>query len=92
MLFKKTDTMEEKMILQSLKETLPQFFTLFQKQKKNFYSFDFDKQADVLYISFDRDAKADDTEVHSDDILIRKHKGDIVGITVLHAATYLGQN
>jgi len=49
---------------------------------------DYDKEADVLYISFERPQKADDTEVTDDGILLRYRRGKLVGITVLNASRF----
>ncbi|GAB4380634.1 MAG: hypothetical protein Kow0042_30850 [Calditrichia bacterium] len=46
----------------------------------------YDKEADVLYLNFKKPSRADDTELTDDDIIIRYEKGEIVGITVLHAS------
>jgi len=47
---------------------------------------DYDKEADVLYISFRRPQKATDSEMLKNGILLR-YKGDkLVGITVLEAS------
>ena len=47
---------------------------------------DYDREADVLYISFRRPQRATKT-VETDDILIRKDGNRIVGITILNAST-----
>jgi hypothetical protein len=41
----------------------------------------YDKEVDVLYISFNKPKKADDSEITNDDIIIRYKKGKIIGIT-----------
>lgn len=48
---------------------------------------DYDSEAHVLYISFDRPQKATDTESRDDGILLRYRDGQLVGITVLDAST-----
>lgn len=47
---------------------------------------DYDEEADVLYLNFKRPSHADDSELTDDDIIIRYEKGEIIGITVLHAS------
>lgn len=47
---------------------------------------DYDKEADVLYISFKRPQKATDTEMTENGILFRYRNDDIVGITILDAS------
>lgn len=46
----------------------------------------YDKEADVLYISFNKPKKADDSEITDNDIIIRYKKGKIIGITILNAS------
>jgi len=48
---------------------------------------DYDREADVLYVSFRRPQRAGKTIETDDDILIRKDGAKIVGITILHAST-----
>lgn len=52
--------------------------------KRIWYSYD--EEADVLYLSFKKPSHADDSELTEDDIIIRYEKGEVVGITVLHAS------
>ena len=47
---------------------------------------DYDKEADVLYISFKRPQKATDSEMLENGILLRYRGNEIVGITVLEAS------
>jgi len=47
---------------------------------------DYDREADVLYVSFRRPQRAKKTIEADDDILIRKDGNTIVGITILHAS------
>lgn len=42
----------------------------------------YDKKADVLYISFSK-PEAEDSELTQNDIVIRRAKGKIIGLTVL---------
>lgn len=48
---------------------------------------DYDKEADVLYISFVRPQNATDSEMTDDGILFRYRDDTLVGITVLDAST-----
>jgi uncharacterized protein YuzE len=48
---------------------------------------DYDREADVLYLSFRRPQRASKTIETDDDILIRKDDGKIVGITILNASS-----
>lgn len=52
--------------------------------KRLWYSYD--EEADVLYLNFKKPSRADDTELTDDDVLIRYEKGEIIGITILHAS------
>jgi len=49
---------------------------------------DYDKEVDVLYISFGEPQKADDSILGDDDIIRRKKNGRVVGLTVLNASRY----
>jgi uncharacterized protein YuzE len=48
---------------------------------------DYDREADVLYLSFRKPQRAKETIETDDDILIRKDGKEIVGLTILHAST-----
>jgi uncharacterized protein YuzE len=48
----------------------------------------FDSEADVLYLNFKKPSHADDSELTDQDILIRYEKGEIVGVTILHASRF----
>jgi uncharacterized protein YuzE len=48
---------------------------------------DYDGEADVLYISFQRPQKATNTEVTDDGILLRYRDDQLVGIAVLDASS-----
>ena len=52
--------------------------------KRIWYSYD--EGADVLYLNFKKPSHADDSELTDDDIIIRYEKGEVVGMTVLHAS------
>ncbi len=47
---------------------------------------DYDKEADVLYISFKRPQKATDTEMLKNGILVRYRGDKVVGLTILDAS------
>ncbi len=49
---------------------------------------DYDKEADVLYISFERPQKATDTEITDEGILLRYRENKLVGITILNASRF----
>ncbi|HHT9146606.1 MAG TPA: DUF2283 domain-containing protein [Candidatus Wunengus sp. YC61] len=47
---------------------------------------DYDKEADVLYISFKRPQRATDSEMIENGVLLRYKGDELVGITVLEAS------
>jgi len=48
---------------------------------------DYDKEADVLYMSFRRPQRATETIEMGDDVLIRRDGREIVGLTILNASS-----
>ena len=46
----------------------------------------YDEPADVLYVSFERGAEADDSELTDDGVLLRFKAGALVGITFMNAS------
>ena len=50
----------------------------------------YDEEADVLYLNFKKPSHADDSELTDDDIIIRYEKGEVIGITILHASKRKG--
>ncbi len=48
---------------------------------------DYDKEADVLYLSFRKPQRAKKTVEMDDDVLIRTDDDKIVGITILNASS-----
>lgn len=48
--------------------------------------YDYDKEADVLYINFKERTNSDDADLSDDDIVIHYEKGKIVGLTILNAS------
>jgi len=51
---------------------------------------DYDEEADVLYVNFKRPSRADDSELTDDDVIIRRQKGEVVGMTFLNVAKRFG--
>jgi len=49
---------------------------------------DYDKEADVLYLSFRKPQRATKTEEVNKDILIRKDGRRIVGVTIMNASAH----
>ncbi len=50
----------------------------------------YDKKADVLYISFGKPREAEDSELTQNDIIVRRAKGKIIGLTVLSFSKRVG--
>jgi uncharacterized protein YuzE len=70
-------------IMQSITRAIP-LLLRFPAQR---FWVDYDADADVLYISFQRPQQATDTEMTDDGILVRYRGKDLVGITILDAST-----
>ncbi len=47
---------------------------------------DYDREADVLYISLQRPQNATDSEMQEDGVLLRYKDKDLVGITIFEAS------
>jgi uncharacterized protein YuzE len=67
-------------------ESLPHLLRLPSRQ----IWFDFDQEADVLYVSFERPQGATDSELTEDGVLMRYRAGRLVGMTVLNASKRAG--
>ena len=52
----------------------------------------YDKEADVLYLSFKKPAHADRTDMTDDNILIRYAGKNIIGLTIMNASKRLSKN
>jgi uncharacterized protein YuzE len=50
--------------------------------------FDYDRDADVLYVSFEKPQQATDSEMTPEDIIVRKRDKKIVGLTILNASRF----
>jgi uncharacterized protein YuzE len=61
----------------------PQLLELAQTR----YWVDYDRDADVLYISFQRPQEATDSMLTEDGVVLRYHDEKLVGITILDAST-----
>ncbi len=48
---------------------------------------DYDEETDVLYMSFRKPQRANNTIEFDEDILLRKDGNEIVGITIMNAST-----
>ena len=77
----------EKAIINQIQPLIPQIVMLSKKHQT--VSLDYDKQADVLYVSFEKPQQATDTEIVSDHLLLRKRDRQLVGYTILHASQFM---
>lgn len=72
-----------------IEDTLKEIYELvphFIKLPETKMWLDYDREADVLYISFKRPQKATDSEMLENGILLRYKDDELVGITVLNAS------
>ena len=46
-------------------------------------SVDYDEEADVLYIAFDRPQRATDSEMRDDGVIVHRRGKKVVGVTIL---------
>ncbi|MBE2225526.1 MAG: DUF2283 domain-containing protein [Anaerolineae bacterium] len=46
----------------------------------------YDQEADVMYVNFQKPSVATDSELTDDDVIIRYQDDEIIGFTVLHAS------
>lgn len=53
---------------------------------------DYDEGADVLYVSFGKPQKADNSVHGKDDIIQREKRGKIIGLTILNASRFSKMN
>lgn len=65
-------------------KAIPFFFSL----KFPHAWFDYDKEADVLYMSFKRPQQATDSEMLPNDVIVRRRGKQLVGITILNASKF----
>jgi len=49
----------------------------------------YDKEADVLYVNFQKPSRATNSELTDDDMIIRYSGKKVVGVTILHASKFL---
>jgi uncharacterized protein YuzE len=77
---------EDAAVIDSVRQALPLLLRYRQ------FTWDYDKEADVLYLTFER-AEASDSDFTDDDIVVRHTEdGKIIGLTVLHASRRNGAN
>ncbi len=77
----------EQTIINYGKLAVPDFIKLAQYSHDPMF-IDYDEEADVLYISFGKPQKADDSVHGENDIIRRKKKGKLIGLTILNASRF----
>ena len=61
---------------------------IFVQSKVNQLWMDYDEEADVLYLTFKKPSRADDSEMTDDGVILRYEGDELVGITILNASQY----
>jgi len=72
-----------------INETLNEVFSIIPhiiKLSEDKMLIDYDREADVLYISFKRPQDATDSEMMDNGVLLRYREDELVGITILDAS------
>lgn len=77
----------EQRIINSGKLAIPDFIRLAKYGNDKLF-IDYDEEADVLYVSFGKPQKADDSIHGEDDIIQRKKNKKIIGLTILNASRF----
>jgi uncharacterized protein YuzE len=67
--------------------TIFQSIPLIRKYPSDHIWIDYDREADVLYINFEKPQRATDS-ILRDDVLIRKRDGKIIGLTILNVSKF----
>ena len=67
-------------IVETVKQALPLLL------RYPHFDWDYDKEADVLYITLES-GEATDSDLSDDDIVLRYRGDQLIGMTVLHAST-----
>ena len=77
----------EKQIINKVEKMIPEFVNIIDKS----LWIDYDKEADVLYISFEKPQNADDS-IMEGNIITHKRNGVVVGLTILNASSFTSEN
>ena len=77
----------EQTIINSTNTAINDLILLAQYGKSPFFV-DYDKEADVLYISFQKPQNASDSEIQGD-VIVHYRNSKIVGVTILNASKNL---
>lgn len=76
--------MVQKQILNNTIEIMPYLMSMPSKH----IELDYDKQADVAYISFEKPQQATNTETLDNGMLVRRRNNKIVGLTIMNASQF----
>lgn len=74
----------EETIIKKVEKIVPEVVDLFLEH----LWMDYDKSADVLYVSFEKPQHADESEIFENDTIVHTRKKKIVGVTVLNASKF----
>ncbi|MEW6103733.1 MAG: DUF2283 domain-containing protein [bacterium] len=88
--FKGSDIMAKEGVKEGITKEIFKAIPYFIRFPVNKIWMDYDKEADVLYISFKRPQKATDSEMLKDGTLLRYKGEELVGITILDASKKRG--
>ena len=77
----------EKMMLSMVPSSVIQSVPLLIDFPQTRFWVDYDHEADVLYISFQRPQKATDSKMTDDGIILRYRDDQLVGLTILDASS-----
>jgi len=77
----------EKTVNPALMHVIAQAVPLLVAFPSTHFWVDYDQEADVLYMSFERPQKATETELTDAGLLLRYRHKQLVGVTVLAAST-----
>lgn len=77
------EKINEALVAPSILQAVPMLIE-FPRQR---FWVDYDSEADVLYINFQRPQKATDTHMTDEGVLFRYRDDQLVGITILDAST-----
>lgn len=86
MVISKRGYMEQK-IIESVNRAIGDLVELAQLGNPKLWV-DYDKEADVLYVSFGRPQKADDSRQDKEGIIRRKKNNKLIGFTILNASRF----
>jgi len=77
--------MEARGALKEIFEAVPHIMKLGEKH----VWFDYDKEADVLYVSLEKPQQATDSELTKENVIMRYNGRKLVGLTILNARNKL---